>query len=379
MSAFNPECVDVEDFLECLEIRNVTRATAAEYRFSCPFPNHTNGDENASAYMNEETTAFFCHGCKERGNATSFTAQVLGISPLEAIRMLKQRYQPGGINPDSVSMVEELKKFQAEQEISEAPQPELSEDVLKRFDTDWFQVAEALTKDYDSVPEPFKYMQRRGFGPDVLTKWEFGYDPISDRITMPVRDERGKLVGFKARAYDDRQPKYLVLGDKPNKPERYGFPCYFPSRVCFGAHMIPDNCELVVCEGELNAIAVTEKTGRPAVAINGSHFSDRHARIIRNFAKRVILFLDEDKAGEAAVWGWVDKDGHYRPGIIERLKDFMPVLLTPAHEEDAAELPAEQIESLLENSESALIRILQGSAKIPMVGNQKAPVGNSTN
>jgi len=91
MPAFDPSNIDVEDFLDCLDIRNVSRATAAEFRFSCPFPGHDNGDENASSYMNEETTAFFCHGCKASGNAVHFTQRVLGISPLEAIRMLKER------------------------------------------------------------------------------------------------------------------------------------------------------------------------------------------------------------------------------------------------------------------------------------------------
>jgi hypothetical protein len=67
--SFDPSCIDVDDFLDCLDIENVTQATTTELRFSCPFPAHALGDETPSAYMNVETTAFFCHACHAKGNS----------------------------------------------------------------------------------------------------------------------------------------------------------------------------------------------------------------------------------------------------------------------------------------------------------------------
>lgn len=351
--------IDVEDFLECLEIENI-QVRGDQVYFSCPFPGHDNGDSTPSATMNTDTTAFFCYACREKGNAVHFVTNLLKCSPMQAISMLRQRYQPGGINPDAVRIVDEVKKILQAADTEEKPQPVLPESALDRFETDWYAVAKALTwpNDPADVPEPFQYMQSRGFGPDVLTDWEFGYDPLSGRITFAVRDADGALIGFKARAHDGRHPKYLVLGDYPNRRSRYGWPCYFTSRVLFGANRIQPGSELVVCEGELNAIAVSSRTGRPAVAINGSHFSDRHARILRNLADKVILFLDDDKAGRDAVWGWKDSKGIHQPGIVERLKDFMPVSLVPRQEKDAAEMQGGEIEELLSHAESALLRSL---------------------
>jgi DNA primase len=351
MSSFDPSCIDVRDFLECLDIQNVSQATQSEIRFSCPFPNHANGDQNASAYMNMETTAFFCHGCKERGNAVKFTEYVLNVSPLEAVRMLRERYNPGGIDPDARNMVEEVKKILAPPE-PEPENPILDESLFDQFAVNWGVAEREYILNNGFVA--CDYMFDRGFLPDTLAKWEFGYDARTDRVVFAVRDEKGRLVGFKGRAYDHREPKYLVLGDTPQKPGRYGWDRYFVSKIVFGAHRVPPNCPLIVCEGELNVVALDQRIDSPAVAINGSHFSQTQAKIIRNIASSVILFLDCDKAGEEATWGWEDSKGYWRPGIVDLLQPFMPVYIVPEHKGDPASMDAGEIEWLIENSESAL-------------------------
>lgn len=356
MSRFDPACVDVEHFLESLDIRNV-RIGPVEATYSCPFPNHTNGDDTPSAQMHLETTQFRCYGCKERGNAISFAAGVLGISPLKAIRLLRSAYDPNALDPDSFSTIGAVERVVHHQEAQEPPQPQLDEALLDRFAVDWPEVARTWAVS-QRVPDVLAYMLHRGFSADVLEDWEFGYDRISGRITFAVRDELGALVGFKARSTDGREPKYLVLGDKPDWKPRYGFPIYYPSRICFGAHRVRSGGAVVVCEGELNAIAISARTGQNSVAINGSFFSARHARIIRNYADRVILFLDHDKAGKNATWGWTDQKEIFHPGIVQQLRDHIPVLLAPSSERDAAELSGTEIEELLSRAESALAREL---------------------
>ena len=181
---------------------------------------------------------------------------------------------------------------------------------------------------------------------------------MSGRFTIPVRDIEGHLIGFKARAIDDRKPKYLVLGDKEGERPRYGFSRYYPSRVVFGAHQYRNESQpIVVCEGELNAIATVQKTERPAVAINGSHFHPVHAKIIRQIAGEdgIILFLDEDEAGLDCMWGRWDSQGRWCEGIVEMLSPFMPVRVIRGHTQDAADLPGDAIEQLLEDSQPWLL------------------------
>jgi DNA primase len=351
MPGFDPSCIDVEHFLETLEVRNLSWATDDELRFSCPFPSHAGLDEKPSCYMNVDTTAFFCHGCKQRGNAIGFTEVILGITPLEAIRLLRDRYQPGAINPDEREMVKEIKNILETKE-EQAVQPLIDESVFEKLSVDWEKVDFAIRRE-QYVPEPLAYMFDRGFDHQTLTDWEFGYDDISNRPVFAVRDEFGQLIGFKGRAWAKNQfPKYFVLGDKAGKPNRYGFPCYHTSQVVYGANRVIGNEEcLVICEGELNAISVTMKTGLRAVAINGSHFSDFHAGVIKDKANKAILFLDSDPAGESAVWGWKDTNGIHHDGVVDCLKDFMDVRICPDHEGDAASMNANEIAECLNSSE----------------------------
>jgi len=354
MASSDPSVIDVEHFLDTLEVRNMRKATINEMRFSCPLPQHPGEDNDPSCYMNIHTTAFFCHGCKGRGTAVTLTSEVLGISPLEATRMLRQAYSRGGLDPDARKMTDEMRKlFHKREEM--VFQPQLDEAVLKRFYVDW---ADAYCE-WDQTKDPqIGYMFERGFEPEWLMDWNFGYDLASGRITIPIRDEHGVLVGFKARAMDDRHPKYLVLGDMAEREGSYGFKRYFPSRVVFGAYRYfePDTHvdQVVVHEGELNAIACYEKTGMPSVAINGSHFSDHHAKIIRRIANEAVLFLDEDSAGEDCVWGWTDSKGEFHKGIVDHLARHMPVRIIREHTQDAADLPAEEIERLVKDSRSVM-------------------------
>jgi DNA primase len=353
MAAFDCSNVDVEEFLEALEIDNVSEATADEFRFSCPFPNHDNGDANASAYMNRETTMWFCHGCKERGDAKNFTAQVLGISPLEAIRLLREKYQPGYADPTAVKMVEEVRKALNPEKKKIDDQPLLPASALDRFNNiDWYAAHQAYEagEGFDATD----YMFERGFSPKALEEWEFGYMEYQHRITFAIRDAVGNLIGFKARSTQGQEPKYLVVGDKEGRNTSYGWPCYYPSRVVYGADRIKPDTSIIICEGELNVVSIWDKLRLPAVAINGSNFTGFHAKVIRSIAKDVTLFLDDDNAGNSAVWGWYDKDKRYHPGILDALMPFLPIRIVTS-KKDAADLDAEDLGSVLDTAESATI------------------------
>lgn len=355
MSTFDPSVVDVEHFLDTLGVEHISKATQNEMRFSCPYPSHTGGDETPSCYMNIESARFFCHGCKERGTAIDFAGYVLQISPLEAIRLLKSAYMPGAINPDARDMQAEVKKILAGRD-DRIVQPILPKERIDDYAVDWQAAHEAMLRGEGF--DPCNYFFERGFDAVTLDMWRFGWDSRSQRIVFPIYNIDSNLIGFKGRACDDRKPKYLVLGDAPSGG-RYGFPRYYPSHVVFGSHRYNAgvNGPLIICEGELNAIATTQKTARAAVAINGSFFTNFHAKVIRSIAgdDGVILFLDTDKAGNECVWGREDSRGEWHPGVVELLSPHMSVLLVPDHEKDAADLDESEIEALLTQAKSSLL------------------------
>lgn len=337
--------VDVEDMFDCMDVDYEHRG--GELRIPCPFHD---GMHNTLS-INPESTVFFCHKCKERGVASDLVARLLGISMLEATRMLKERYQPGFINPDARDTVAEIRKILERKVASEPEQPILDESELGRFAVNWPEAWMAWrTPGWESF-HACDYLFERGFEPEWLEDWEFGWDARSERITFAVRDVRGHLIGFKGRVVDDRQPKYLVVGDKPGKGHHYGWPTYYVSRVVFGANRIkPDTKTLVICEGEWNAIAVRQKLDMPAVAINGSNFSETQARIIRDLAERVIIFLDSDKAGQMATWGWTNDRGEYHPGVVDQLRPFISVRVVPDHEGDPMDLVSEVLTNLIDEA-----------------------------
>lgn len=352
MSRFDPSIVDIEDFLDVLEVRNLQKATAEEMKFSCPLPSHPGSDQDPSCYMNINTTAYFCHGCHSKGNAIHFTSEMLGITPLEAIRMLKQRYQPGGINIDAVSVADEVKKILDAEKV-QFEQPLLEEEIVEQFAVDWGQAHLAWMKHGTGHPA-CDYMFERGFEPEWLEKWEFGYDHLSDRVVFAVRDEKSRLIGFKGRSYDGRNPKYLLLGDKEGRADRYGWNIYTPTRIVYGGHRLTGHEQVVICEGELNAVSCWEKTGRPAVALQGSHPTEYQARIIRERADSAVIFLDSDLAGNTAIWGTTNSRGEFTPGIAHMLAPFMPVHIVSPHKGDPAVMDASEIDYLVEEAQSIL-------------------------
>jgi hypothetical protein len=213
MSRFDPANVDVEHFLDTLGIENITKATQSEFRFSCPFViNHSGGDETPSCYMNMNSGAFFCHGCKEKGTAVDMAAYVLQISPLESVRLLRSAYQPGGINPDARDMIAEVQKILAPE--SKIVQPELPIELLDEYAMDWEEAA----RNPGLFPPADYFLIERGFDVFTLTNRKYGWDDHSKRIVFPIFDEKHKLIGFKGRAHwKDARPSTSCSATVPTE------------------------------------------------------------------------------------------------------------------------------------------------------------------
>jgi DNA primase len=198
-----------------------------------------------------------------------------------------------------------------------------------------------------NLPEPcLNYLHDRGFCDAAIQEWGLGYDPISDRIAIPVRDEEGTLVGFKGRAYrPEHKPKYLILGDRPKRQKRYGFSTYEVGEIAFGLDRFIEeaptyNHHLIIVEGELDVISLWQSGIKNSIAC-GSNFSSTHRELITAWANSVTLFLDDDPAGNRA-----------SEKIAKELSPYMPVQIVGPHEGDAASLTAEQCCKLIREAET---------------------------
>lgn len=350
--------IDVDDFLDAMDCFNVSRATADERLFSCPFPGHTHGDTRPSAYMNDgskdesKATVWKCHGCGRSGNAISFYAEIENVSKQEAARHLREQYAPDFRQPrgGAISTEFELRMNEREQQARNKRGLNLPmipyERYMELFAVDWYDAYQQTT--LPDCPPAVSYMFERGFTADTLMAWDIGYDEISDRITIPVHDVLGQLIGVKARTWKGKQQekiKYLILGDKEGRRARYGWAHYEKSRVLFGIDKCGAAPTIVLVEGELDVIACWQ-VGIAAVATGGAALSRTQAVLLRDQADEVVVFYDSNNAG----WeGAAD--------VVVDLQPFMRVRVVDDHDSDASQLvqdgKADELHALIDGAVSS--------------------------
>lgn len=123
------------------------------------------------------------------------------------------------------------------------------------------------------------------------------YDRFRHRLMIPIRDERGRVVGFGARALNpEDNPKYL------NSPQT---PLFDKSRVLFGLdtarRAIRDSETAVIVEGYMDAIQAQQAGFHNVVAQMGTAMTETQLGLIApRYAKKIILALDADAAGQNA-------------------------------------------------------------------------------
>jgi DNA primase len=338
------ELVDPEEMLQELGVQNV-KDVGGEIQFSCPFPGHSHMDSTPSAYMTRESrdapdggefppTTFHCFTCGMKGTAITFVSEYEGVSPIVAKRFLKERFAPGYIPPNRKisDVVKEILDKKNKPKVSREPKFLDQSEVDSRA-LDWEAADEIRMGSMEEqlrVPIPMLYMLGRGFHPAVLQAFEIGFDPISSRISIPVRNHEGNLVGFKGRAWWDTHPKYLVLGG-----DEYGFEPYEASRYLFALNLARfEGDTIIVREGELNAIAMHQKGWRNTVGVPTKRLSTRHILLLKTFAERAIVYFDDREDSERAA---------------RDLTPYMPVKIAYS-ENDPADATPDEVEGAIKSA-----------------------------
>lgn len=249
---------------------SVTLRTGPEWMASCPFHQH---DGTSTLQINVEKGLFLCFACSARGT----------------IKSMVERLGRDFVEPAASVEILNAKLFRLQHPIKETEQEPLPESYLKRYD----------------IPHP--YWKERGFDPETIKTWNLGYDPISDRVTIPYRTSRGELAGIIYRRLDDGFP-------------RYQYPKGFPRRTSlFGSWKIRNHADIgtvAIVEGSLDAIRCWQAE-IPALAQYGSAISEEQVRLLRKLGVyNVTLFYDDDKAGYKAVWKALERLDGFRVNVV---------------------------------------------------------------
>jgi len=169
-------------------------------------------------------------------------------------------------------------------------------------------------------------MLERGFNIETLEHFEVGFSRPKNRVVIPVRDQNYKLVGYIGRATSsDQEPRYLY-----NK----GFK---RADVLFNIQNAKHHNECIITEGSTDAMAIHQAGYPNVVATLGAMVSQHQFTMIRKYFDSVIIFSDNDEAGQ-----------QMRRDILEACsgKELYTVEL-PDSKKDAGEMTQEEITQTL--------------------------------
>ena len=138
--------------------------------------------------------------------------------------------------------------------------------------------------------EPYcDYIASRGVSEDTARDWGVLFDPDDSTVLFPIRDSEGRLVGLTSRNTE--------TGQKHNDL------AFNRGRYLYGQHLFPSCRELVVVEGQFDALTVYQ-AGFPVVGLLSNRITADQARLIRDMGVRsVVQLLDGDNGGRTG-------DGH---------------------------------------------------------------------
>jgi len=299
---------EASDLLEVVRRTVQLRRVGRNWVGLCPF----HSEKTPSFSVNAERGLYHCFSCKAGGDVFKFVQETEKIGFREAAELLSRSAgipipERGGERASARGALLEALELAAasfEQWLRDPGRGAaaraylegrgLSADTARRFrlglaPEGWQNLVERLRT---RVGE--EMLVQAGLG--VRREGDRGlYDRFRHRLMIPLIASGGAVVGFAARAQGDDHPKYL------NSPES---PVYRKSSFVFALDQarraLGQSGELVVVEGQFDAIALHQAGIGHAVATSGTALTAEHARTFQRLVPRVALTFDGDAAGRDA-------------------------------------------------------------------------------
>ncbi len=284
----------------------------------CPF----HQEKSASFHVDDRKGFFYCFGCHAKGDAVGFLKDADNLSFMEAVEVLARE----------AGMQMPARDPQAAQKADRRSQlAEVMEEAVK-----WFR----LQLKTSAAADARAYLAKRRMSPEAQDRWEIGfapdqrqglfhaltqkgiapdlivdsgvcarpddntapYDRFRGRIIFPIRDGRGRAISLGGRAMDpNARAKYL------NGPETELFDKgrnlynQAPAREAAGKGL-----PLIVAEGYMDVIALSEAGFRATVAPLGTAVTEEQLRLLWRIADEPVIALDGDAAGIRAALRVID-------------------------------------------------------------------------
>ena len=155
-------------------------------------------------------------------------------------------------------------------------------------DNTWDEALDEIRVDLPDESDKVKYLIDRGFSVETLSYFDIGFSPSKKRIVIPARNERHKVVGFIGRTTNpDVQPKYLYSKGFPRKD------------ILFNLNNAKRYDSCIIVEGSLDAMKIHQAGFPNVVASLGATITDNHMKLMSKYFDTIIIFSDNDAAGNS--------------------------------------------------------------------------------
>lgn len=282
------------------------------YKALCPF----HSEKTPSFVVNPDTQTWRCFGsCAEGGDIFSFAQKYHGWNFAEALQELG-KLAGVQVQQQTAEQQRQAERLDALRGLAQAATDFFHEQLLHHQDVlsyvreqRGFTEETILTYGIGYAPDGWQvtleHLTQLGYAEDdllevgLVRRSDAGrvYDYFRNRLIIPIRDERGRVIGYGARALSaDDNPKYL------NSPQTALFD---KSRVLFGLdrakRAIRDEGTAIIVEGYMDAIQAHQAGFLNVVAQMGTSMTEPQLRMLApRWAKKIILALDADAAGQNA-------------------------------------------------------------------------------
>lgn len=315
--------LDRTDLVALIAARVTLKRQGSNYMARCPF--HT--EKTPSFSVNPAKQFYHCFGCGESGDAIQFLMRYEGLGFREAIESLA--------SAAGMEIPHEENESGAAQQQAQRRQHEALYAALAN-------AAEYYYAQLRHSPEAIAYLKQRGLTGQMARAFQIGYAPkgwealyqalkgkhavhtlhtaglvgereqggyydrFVDRIIFPIRDTRGRVIGFGGRSLGQNHPKYL------NSPET---PVFHKGRALYGlfearqgqkapgSHAAANRItQILVVEGYLDVVALAQFGIHNAVATLGTATTADQIALLYRYTSRIVFCFDGDAAGKKAAW-----------------------------------------------------------------------------
>ncbi|MCF7981822.1 MAG: DNA primase, partial [Pseudomonadales bacterium] len=315
---FIDELLDRTDIVELVDARIGLRKSGRNYTGLCPF----HQEKTPSFSVSPDKQFYYCFGCGAGGNAIGFLMEHDRLEFRNAVEELAKKAglevpdDAAPINPEiqkrQSSLFTQLEKAQAyyQRQLREHPQRNRAIDYLKNRGVTgdiaktfgigyappgWNNLGKALGCSEEDEQQLIEAGMLVVKDDRPHTNKRESYDRFRDRITFPIRDNRGRTIAFGGRVLGDDKPKYL------NSPES---PVFSKGRELYGlfeARQASNRLtRLVIVEGYMDVIALAQHDILNAVATLGTATSREHLSKLFRMVSEVVFCFDGDQAGRQA-------------------------------------------------------------------------------